>query len=62
MREILIAVEEDEEICNLEKKEVAIIEEIEEVLERRQKDKLQAFRDVPKKNLLEETANVDKVL
>ena len=62
MREILIALEEDEEICNLEKEEVAIIEEIEEVLERRQKDKLQAFRDVPKKNLSEETAKVDKVL
>ena len=62
MREILTALEEDEEICNLEKEEVAIIEEIEEVLERRQKDKLQAFRDIPKKDLLEETVNVDKVL
>ena len=62
MREILTALEEDEEICNLEKEEVAIIEEIEEVLERRQKDKLQAFRDISKKDLLEETANVDKVL
>ena len=62
MREILTALEEDEEICNLEKEEVAIIEEIEEVLERRQKDKLQVFRDIPKKDLLEETANVDKVL
>ena len=62
MREILTALEEDEEICNLEKEEAAIIEEIEEVLERRQKDKLQAFRDIPKKDLLEETANVDKVL
>ena len=62
MREILTALEEDEEICNLEKEKVAIIEEIEEVLERRQKDKLQAFRDIPKKDLLEETANVDKVL
>ena len=40
---------------------VAIIEEIAEVLERRQKDKLPALRDVQKKKLLEGTAKVDKV-
>ena len=42
--------------------EVAIVMEIAEVIERGRKDKLPAFRDVPKKKLLEETAKVDKVL
>ena len=51
-----------EEICNLEEEEVAIIEEIAEVLARRQKDKLSALRDVPKKKLAEEIAKVDKIL
>ena len=39
MRDILTALDEDVEIGNLEEEEVAIIEEIAEVLERRQKDK-----------------------
>ena len=42
--------------------EVAIIEEIAEVVERRRKDKLPALRVLPKKKLLEDTAKVDKVL
>ena len=54
--------EADEEIGNLEEEEVAIIEEIVKVLEKRQKDKFPALRDIPKKMLLEETAKVDKVL
>ena len=58
----MTAMEADEKIGNLEEEEVAIIEEIAEVLERRQKDKLPALRDIPKKKLLEETAKVDKVL
>ena len=62
VRDILKALEADEEISNLEEEEVAIIEEIVEVLERRQKDQLQALRDKPKKKLLEETAKVDQVL
>ena len=53
VRDILTALEADEEIDNFEEEEVAIIEEIAEVLEKRQKDKL-AGRD--------ETAKVDKVL
>ena len=61
-RDILKALEADEEISNLEEEEVAIIEEIVEVLERRQKDQLPALRDKPKKKLLEETAKVDQVL
>ena len=59
VRDILTALEADEEIDNLEEEEVAIIEQIGEVLERRQKDKLPALRDIPKKELLEETAKVD---
>ena len=59
--DILTALEADEEIGNLDE-EVVIVEEIAEVLERRQKDKLPALRDIPKKKLLEETAKADKVL
>ena len=62
VRDILTALEADEEIGSLEGEEVAIIEEIAKVLERRQKDKLPALRDIPKKKLLEESAKVDKVL
>ena len=58
----MTALEADKQIGNLEEEEVAIIEEIAEVLERRQKDKLPALRDIPKKKLLEETAKVEKVL
>ena len=39
MRDILTALEADEKIGNLEEEEVAIIEEIAEVLETRQKNK-----------------------
>ena len=62
MKNISTAVEADKETSNFEEKEVAIITGIAEALERRQKDKLLALRDVPKKKLLEETAKVDKVL
>ena len=62
MRFIVTVLEADEGIGNLEEEEVAIIEEMYEVLERQQKDKLPALRDIPKKKLLEETAKVDKVL
>ena len=48
VRDILTLLEPDEEIGNVEEEEVAIIEEIAEVLERRQKDKLPALRDIPK--------------
>ena len=41
---------------------MAIIQEIVEVSERRQKDNLPALKDMTKKNLLEQTAKVDKVL
>ena len=62
MRDIVTALEADEEIVNLEEEAVAIIEEIAEMLERSHKDKLPALRDIPKKKLLKETAKVGKVL
>ena len=61
VKDIVTALEADEEIGILEEEEVAIIKEIAEALERRQKDKLPALRDIPQKKLLEETAKVDKV-
>ena len=60
VRNILTALEADEEIGNPEEEEVAIIEEIAQLLERRQKEKLPALGDITKK--FEETAKVDKVL
>ena len=62
VRDILTALEADEEIGNLEEDKVTIIEEIVEVPERGEKDKLPALKDIPKRKLLEETAKVDKVL
>ena len=53
MRYILTALEADERTDNLEEEEDAIIEEIAEVLERRQKDKFPALGDVPKNKLFE---------
>ena len=46
----------------LDEEEVAIVMEVAEVIERRRKDKLTALRNVLIKKLLEETAEVDKVL
>ena len=51
-----------EQADNLDEEEVVIVKKIAEVIERGLKDKLPALRNVPKKKLLEETANVDKVL
>ena len=61
MRNILAALEADEEISSLEEEKIVIIEEIAKVLKIRKKDKLPALKDIPKKNLLEETAEVDQV-
>ena len=58
----MTALEADQGISNLEEEEVAVIEEIGEVLEKRQKDKVPALRDILQKKLLEETVTVDKVL
>ena len=62
VRDILTVLEGGEEFGNLEEEDVANIEEIVRVLERKQKHKLPALRDIPQKKLLEETAKVDKVL
>ena len=62
VRDILTALEAEEEIGNLEEEEVVTIEEIAEVLERIQKDKLPGLRDIPKKKSLGETAKVDVIL
>ena len=55
VRDILTALGAVEEIGNLQEEEVAIIEEITKVLERRKKDKLPGLRDIPKKKLSEKT-------
>ena len=52
----------EEQADSLDEKEVAIVIEIAEVIEKGRKNKLPALRNVPKKKLLEETAKVDKVL
>ena len=54
----MTALETDEEIYNLEEEDVAIIEEIAEVLEKRQKDELPALRDIQQKKLSEENTKV----
>ena len=54
--------EAEEQADSLDDEKVAIVMEIAEVIEKGRKDKVPAFRNVPKKKLLEETANVDKVL
>ena len=51
----------EEQADSLDEEEVAIVMEIVEVIERGRKDRLPAFRNVPKKKLLEETAKVNKV-
>ena len=60
-RNVLPEMGAEEQADSLDEKEVAIVMEIAEVMERGRKDKLSALRNVPKK-LLEETAKVDKVL
>ena len=62
VRDILTALEAEEEIGNLEEEEVVTIEEIAEVLERTQKDNLPGLRDIQKKTSLGETAKVDVIL
>ena len=55
VRDIVTAFGAEEEICNLEEEEVAIIKETAELLERRQKEKLPALGDIPKRKLFKET-------
>ena len=58
MRYILKALEPHEEISNLEEEENTIMEEMEEVLEKRQKDKLPALGDKPEKKFLKFCVNL----
>ena len=62
VRNVLSEMRAEEQTDSLNEEEVAIVTEIAEVIERSGKDKLSAFRNVPKKKLLEETAKVDKGL
>ena len=52
----------EQQADSLDEEEAAIVMEIAEVIERGRKDKLPALRNVPKKELLEETAKFHKVL
>ena len=61
-RNVLPEMGAEEQADSLDEEEVAIVMEIEEVIERGRKDKLPALRNVLKKKLLEEIAKVDKVL
>ena len=61
-RNVLPEMGAEEQADSLDDEKVVIVMEIAEVIEKGRKDKVPAFRNVPKKKLLEETANVDKVL
>ena len=49
----------EEQADNLDEEEVVIVIDIAKVIERGRKDKLSAYRNLPKKKLLEETAKVE---
>ena len=59
---IIIIIIIEEQADSLDEEDVAIVMLIAEVIEKGRKDKLQALRNVPKKKLLEEPAEDDKVL
>ena len=61
-RSVLPEMGAEEKAGSLDEKEVAIVMEIAEVIDRGRKNKLAALRNVPKKKFLEEIAKVDKVL
>ena len=61
-RNVLPEMGAEEQTDSLDEEEVAIVMEIAEVIRKGRKDKLPALRNVPKKKLLEDTAQVDKVL
>ena len=54
VRNVLPEIRAEKQADSLDEEEVAIVMEIAEVIERGSKDKLPAFRNVPKKKLLEE--------
>ena len=61
-RNVLPEMGAEEQVDILDEEEVVIVMEVAEVIERGRKDELPALRNMPNKKLLEETANVDKVL
>ena len=62
IRNVLPEMGAEEQADSIDEEEVPIVIEIAVVIERGRKHRLPALRNVPKKKLLEETANVDKVL
>ena len=62
VRNVLPKMGAEDQAHSLDEEEVAIVMEIAEVIEKGRKDKLPAYRNVPKKKLLEEAAKFDKVL
>ena len=62
VRNVLLEMGGEEQADNLDEKEFVILMETAEVIERGRKDWLPVLRNLPKKNLLEETVKVDKVL
>ena len=62
VRNVLWEIGAEEQVDSLDEEEVAIVMEIAEVIQKGRKDRLPALRNVPKKKLLEETAEADKVL
>ena len=61
VRNVLTEMGAEEQADSLDEEEVIIVMEIAEVIARGRKDKLPAYRNVPKKKLLAQTAKVDKV-
>ena len=61
-KNVLPKIGAEEQVDSLDEREVAIVMEIAEVIERGRKDKLPALRNVPKKKLFKDTAKVDKIL
>ena len=62
VRNVLPETGAEEQADCLDEAEVAIVIEIQEMIERGRKDKLPVLRNVPTKKLLEEAARVDNVL
>ena len=61
LRNVLTEMGAEEQADSLDEEEVIIVMEIADVIARGRKDKLPAYRNVPKKKLLAQTAKVDKV-
>ena len=62
VRNVLPEMGAEEQPDSLDEEEVAIVMNIVEVINKGREDKLPALRNLPKKKLLKETANIEKVL